>query len=289
MKNRLDRRILDILEWPVLEEKLVSLCASDAGKKLASKLRPVPFARISIQLKKISGLRALIERGAPPLLAGISDISRQTALAAKGGVLNTEDLLLVRNFTASSGRIRSYLSAHKEEFPQLTDEHDRIDPVPELTRTLAQSITDDGQLNEDRYPVLRKIKNEIYSTRQELEKKISRIIHSPDNEKIIQEKTWTTVNGRYVILVKSGMRNRLEGNMHDISASGATVYLEPSELTGLNNSLIMLDRELALEIQKILAQLSSDVAENAAELESNLRVLTYFDFITAAAKLSIAT
>lgn len=289
MKNRLDTRILEILEWPAIEEKLVSLCASDAGKRLATRLRPVPPGRISLQMKKISGLKELIGRGAPPLLAGIADISRYTALASKGGTLAAEDLLVIRNFTAASGRIRGYLAGHKEEFPQLCDEHDRIDPLPELTRTLAAAITDDGQLNEEKYPVLKKIKNEIFGARQDIEKRISKIIHSPDNEKIIQEKTWTTVNGRYVILVKSGMRNRLSGNMHDISASGATVYFEPGELTGLNNSIIMLERELVLEIQKILAQLSSDVAEKAAELESNQRVLTYFDFITAAARLSMAT
>jgi len=289
MKNRLNTRILEILEWPALEEKLVSLCASDAGKGLASRLRPVPFNRIAVQLKKISGLRELIGRGAPPLLAGIADISRHTALASKGGVLTTEDLLVIRNFTAASGRIRGYLDRHKEEFPQLGDEHDRIDPLPELTRTLAAAITDDGQLNEEKYPVLKKIKNEIFGARQDIEKRISKIIHSPDNEKIIQEKTWTTVNGRYVILVKSGMRNKLNGNMHDISASGATVYFEPGELTGLNNNIIMLERELVLEIQKILAESSRAVAEKTSELESNLRVLTYFDFITAAAKLSIAT
>lgn len=289
MKNRLDRRILEILEWPVLEEKLVSLCASDSGKRFSSGLRPVPYNRISLQMKKISALRRLIESGAPPVLAGIADISRHTALASKDGVLASDDLLVIRDFTVACGRILNYLKTHMEEFPQMTDEHNRIAPLPELTKTLASSITDDGKLNENRYPVLRKIRNEIFGTRQEIEKKIGRIIHSPDNEKIIQEKTWTTVNGRYVILVKSGMRNRLDGNMHDVSASGATVYFEPSELTGLNNSIVMLDRELVIETQKILSELSREVAENAAELESNQRVLTYFDFITAAARLSIAT
>ena len=107
MKNRLDTRILEILEWPALEEKLASLCASDAGKRLVTRLRPVPFNRIELQMKKISALRGLIERGAPPVLAGIADISIHTALASKGGTLAAEDLLFIRNFTAASGRIRA--------------------------------------------------------------------------------------------------------------------------------------------------------------------------------------
>ncbi len=75
--------------------------------------------------------------------------------------------------------------------------------------------------------------------------------------------------------------------MHDISASGQTVYFEPSDLTELNNSLIMHERSLLLEIQKILAELTVHVADHADELDSNLRVLSYFDFLTAASKFSI--
>jgi DNA mismatch repair protein MutS2 len=75
--------------------------------------------------------------------------------------------------------------------------------------------------------------------------------------------------------------------VHDISASGQTVYFEPSDLTELNNSLIMHERSLLLEIQKILAELTVHVADHADELDSNLRVLSYFDFLTAASKFSI--
>jgi DNA mismatch repair protein MutS2 len=85
------------------------------------------------------------------------------------------------------------------------------------------------------------------------------------------------------------MRSRISGNVHDISSSGQTVYFEPSDLTELNNSLIMHERSLLLEIQKILAQLTVHVADHSNELDSNLRVLSYFDFLTAASKFSIQT
>lgn len=289
MKNKFNKRILDILEWPLIEEKLTSLCVSDSAKKMMTKLKPVPEAKVKLQMKKISAMKELIQRGTPPQLTGISDVSGLTAIASKGGVLDLEELLQIRQFTIASERIKKYLASHREEFPFLEDEYSRINPLNELNKILAGAITDDGLLNEDKFTILRKLKKEIHATKQDIEKRIGKIIHSPDNEKIIQEKTFTTVNGRYVILVKSGMKGKINGNVHDISASGATVYFEPSELTHINNSIIMLDKELLLEIQKILAELTIAVAAHADLIEANLRVLTFFDFINAAAKFSIMT
>ncbi len=289
MKDRFDKRILDILEWPLIEEKIISLCVSDSAKRLASKLKPVPEQKVKVQMKKISAMKDLIQRGNAPQLSGISDISGLTAIAGKGGVLDIEELLQVKQFTIASERIKKYLAAHREEFTSLEDEYSRINPLNELNKILAEAITDDGYLNEDKFPVLRKLKKDIHATKIDIEKRLSKIIHSPDNEKILQEKTFTTINGRYVVLVKSGMRGKINGNVHDISASGATVYFEPAEITHINNNIIMLDRELSQEIQKILAELTIAVAAHGDYLDANLRVLTFFDFINAAAKFSIMT
>jgi len=289
MKKRLNSRILDILEWPVIEEKIMSLCVSDSAKRMVTKLKPVPEQKIKIQMKKISAMKELISRGNPPVLSGISDISGPCSMAEKGGVLTIEELQQVKEFTIASERIKKYLSAHREEFTSLEDEYSRINPLDKLGSILGEAITEDIRLNEDKFTILRKIKREIHASKQDIEKRLSKIIHSPDNEKIIQEKTFTTVNGRYVILVRSGMKSRIRGNVHDISASGATVYFEPAELTDINNNIITLGKELGLEIQKILAELTIAVAAHAELLRSNLRVLTFFDFINAAARLSIMT
>jgi DNA mismatch repair protein MutS2 len=289
MKKRLNRRILDILEWPVIEEKIVSLCVSDSAKKMVTKLKPVPEQKIKVQLKKISAMKELISTGRPPVLSGISDVSGLCSLAEKGGVLALEELQRVKEFTIASERIKRYLASHREEFSSLEDEYSRINPLDRLGSILGEAITEDVRLNEDKFTILRKIKREIQSSRQDMEKRLGKIIHSPDNEKIIQEKAFTTVNGRYVILVRSGMKSRIRGNVHDISSSGATVYFEPAELTDLNNTIITLEKELGLEIQKILAELTIAVAAHSELLTSNLRVLTFFDFINAAAKLSIIT
>ena len=285
----MNRRVLDILEWPLIEEKLLSLCYSEPAKKMVQRLKPVSEEKIKIQMSKITALKDLRQRGEAADLSGLNDISEYTAIASRGGILDTEDLLQVRKFVTASERIKIFLKERVEEFPTLNDELSRISPLPELKKILLESITDEGELNPDKFPQLRKIRRDIASARQDIEKKINRIIHSPDNEKMLQEKTFTTVNGRYVLLIKTGMKGKVNGNVHDISASGATVFIEPSEITPLNNNIIILEKELQMEIQKILAELSGKVSDYSHELTSNQRVLTYFDFINAAARFSIMT
>jgi len=289
IKNRLNKRILDLLEWSLIEEKIISLCVSDPAKKMASRLKPIPEDKIKIQMKKISAVKELIQRGKSVQLSGISDITYLTAIAEKGGVLTIEELQQIKLFTVASERIKKYLEEHKAEFNSLEDEYMRLNSLKELNRILLEAITDEGNLNEDKFTILRKIKNSIHAEKQDIEKRLSKIIHSGENEKIIQEKTFTTINGRYVILIKSGMKGKINGNVHDISASGATVYFEPAELIQLNNNIITLDRELSLEIQKILSALTISVVSYTEYLNSNLRTLTFFDFINGAAKFSIMT
>jgi len=285
----MNKRVLEILEWPLIEEKLLSLCYSEPAQKMVKRLKPVSEDKIKIQMSKITALKELRQRGEAADLSGLNDISEYTAIASRGGVLDTGELLLVRKFTTASERIKIFLKERVEEFPPLNDELSRINPLPDLKKTLTDAITDEGELNPDKFPQLRKIRRNIASARQDIEKRISKIIHSPDSEKMLQEKTFTTVNGRYVILVKTGMKGRVNGNVHDISASGATVFMEPSDITPLNNNIIILEKELQMEIQKILAELSGKVSDYASELTSNQRVLTYFDFINAAARFSIMT
>lgn len=285
----MNKRVLDILEWPLIEEKLVSLCHSEPAIKMVQRLKPISEDKIKIQMGKITALKILRQRGEAADLSGLSNISNYIAIAERGGILDTAELLLVRKFTVASERIKKFIKERIEEFASLNDELERINPLPDLKKTLLDSITDEGELNLEKFPQLRKIRRDISSARQDIEKRINKLIHSPDNEKMLQEKTFTTVNGRYVILVKTGMKGKVNGNVHDVSASGATVFIEPSDITPLNNNIIILEKELQMEIHKILAELSGKVSDYASELLSNQRVLTYFDFINAAARFSILT
>lgn len=287
MNEHISQRVLEILEWPVIREELRRRCATPVGRDLADGLRPQGADAARARIKKVTALKELIGQNRTPDFSGVTDIEPHLALAEREGVLKIEDLAAVRSFTMASGRIMRFLREQKEEFPPLAEEHGRLDRLEAVTAVLSKAITENNDLNDAAYPELRRLRGELFSAKQEMEKSIGRIIHTPSMDTVLQEKIFTTRNDRYVVLVKSSMKERVKGTVHDISASGATYYIEPQEITPLNNRALMLDKELQAETARILRDLSARVAESASPLRSNLAVIGGLDFLHGAARFSI--
>ncbi|OHD69684.1 MAG: hypothetical protein A2W19_16695 [Spirochaetes bacterium RBG_16_49_21] len=284
--NTVPARVLEILEWPAIQEELRKRCKTQVGQKVVSDLIPLDAVQSRARLKKITHLKEIIGQDAPPDLSGIEDIEPLLALAEKDGMLKLEELVLIKSFTAASARIMRFLKKQKDAHPSLEEEYAKLDRLTQITGVLADSITGAGELNDEAYPELRRIKSELYSARREIEKRIAGIIHSPSAAPALQEKIFTTRNGRFVILVKSAMKDRIKGAVQDISSSGATYYIEPSEVTPLNNRAILLEKEEQVETARILRLLSQSVSRHAEPLLRNLRILGYIDFLCAAALYS---
>ena len=289
MNERIPDRVLEILEWPAIQEELRARCATQPGKKLVDVIVPLEPGEVRARMRKVTHLKELIRQSKAPDFSGITDIEPMLALAEKGGVLKIEDLALIKIFALASGRIIRYLREQREAFPGLAEELARLDKLAEITDVLVTSVTDNNELDDGTYPELRRIRSDLFSAKQEMEKSINRLMHSRSMEPLLQEKVFTTRNDRYVILVKSAMRERVRGTVHDISASGATCYIEPQEITPLNNKALMLEKELQAEIARILRILSAKVSENAGPLRGNLSVISGLDLLAAAARFSIDT
>ncbi len=288
-ENNMNSRILNILEWPVIEKKISDLCHFQGARDYISTLTPLGFQEAEVQISKITSLKELIQRGDRADFSGLFSIDREVSLARRGGMLSIPELAKIKKFTAATERIRKYIKKYTEEYPALKEEHDRFREMPVLKNLLGNSITDDEELNSAEFPILGRLKKKINDLRRDIEKRIHKIIHSQHNEKIIQEKTFTTVSGRYVILIKSGTKGRISGSVLDMSASGQTLYLEPSEIAPLSNEMILLERELDIEIQKILTELTIAVAAHSDIIEQNIESVSYFDFIYSSADFSILT
>jgi len=281
-----DDRVLEILEWPAVREELAQRSKTEVGKRIIADLSPLDADHARARLKKISHLREAIERDTPPDFTGIEDIEPLLARAEKDGILKLGEIVSIKSFTAASAGIRRFLSTHMDEYPGLKEEHEKLDRLSLISGVLADSITEAGELNDAAYPELRKIKNERHALGQEIEKKMAGIVRSRSAAQSLQEKIFTTRNGRYVVLVKSAMKDRIRGTVHDISSSGATYFIEPAEITPLNNRAIVLEKEELVETFRILRLLSRSVSEDAEPLLRNLRAIAYLDFLTAAALYS---
>jgi DNA mismatch repair protein MutS2 len=222
-----------------------------------------------------------------PDFHGVTDIEPFVVLAEKDGILKLQDLVLIRLFVTASGRIMRFLKEHAQECPSLAEEYSKLDALEGITRELVKSITDNDELSETAFPELRRIRNELHSTRQEIEKKIGKLMHSQAMEHVLQEKIFSTRNERYVVLVKSNFKDRIKGTVHDISASGATYYIEPADITPLNNRVASLGKELQVETERALRALSKSVSQNAGGILNNLRIVSYLDFLTASSLFSV--
>ncbi len=289
MNEHITPRVLEVLEWPVIRAALCGRCATPAGAALVDGLTPLRPEAARTRMRKISNLKEMTGRNRAPDFSGATDIGPCVAIAEKGGILKLEELAALRSFMVASGRTLKFLREAKDEFPLLAEEYGRMDRLAGIADLFTGSITDNGELSESAYPQLRRIRDELRAARQEMEKKISGIIHAPNMEAVLQEKVSTTRNDRYVILVKAGMKERVRGTVHDISSSGATYYIEPVEITPLNNRALMLEKELQAETARILRALSAKAAEHAGPLLGNLDVIGALDFLAAAARFSTDT
>ena len=288
MYTTISERVLGILEWQSILKELESRCATVIGKKLVSSLKPLMIERVRLRLKQITEIKELMIQSEAPDFAGITEIDALLEIASKEGVLSIENLSAIKDFIIATNRIINFISKFKDQLDNTAEEYSALNKLRDLGELLSNSITDSNELNVNRFKELKRIKENLFKTRQEIEKKLHDIIHSPHLSLSIQEKIHTIRNERYVVLVKSNMRDKVKGNLHDVSSSGATFFVEPAEIISSNNKLIMLERDYKNEILRILRELSKETGKYSNELYSNSRLLAGLDFLAAASKLSIS-
>ncbi len=282
----LQQRSLEVLEWDGITSLLSQNCATEKGRALASSVESLSSADVKIQIKKISAIKDIMHLGRVISFDGITDIEKQIIHSVKGAVLTIEEIISVKNFIAGSEKIRRFLKEESAEYPILHEEYKQLIKLDDLGKLLNESLTDTGELSERKYPGLKKIRDEIFTSRKSIESKISSLINSSAMENIIQEKTSAIRGGRYVILIKAGMKSKIRGTVHDISSSGQTLYFEPEEISGLNSSLVSVEGDLRIETYKILTEISSRIGENSEPLLSNIESIAYIDFLNSASLVS---
>jgi DNA mismatch repair protein MutS2 len=220
-----------------------------------------------------------------PTLA-FPDVRDPLARAKKGASLEIHELrdcAMVLELLEECGR---FLELHQDDAPTLVSAAHDLRSIRELRpvkSALDAAIHPDGSIKESATPELRRSTHQAQSLKREMRHQVDHILHSGRYEEILQEKYFAQREGRYVIPVKADMKGRVSGIVHDISASGATVFLEPRELVDLNNSIKVTDLEIEREVRRILRELSSLVATHSDVLLAGLDALTLLDFISARA------
>ena len=171
------------------------------------------------------------------------------------------------------------LSQIKEDFPILKGLAGRINFINSLETAIEDAIGDDGSILDTASVELGSIRRQIRVANDRIKDKLEGLIRNPNQNKYLQDPIITIRNERYVVPVRQEYRNQVPGLIHDQSASGATLFIEPMSVLDLNNDLKRLHGKEEEEIRRILARLSGMVRDNAAELKENIAVLAELDLI----------
>lgn len=284
----MNQKALETLEYKKIIAQLKREMGSAASAKLADELTPLTSEKIiKEELRSTTEAVDLIVRKGPLPTGGLYDIREALLLAKKGGSLTMRQLLEVQNVLGISSEVVAFM--HDDALPELKYIGEMVDLIVEFTaleKEISRCILTEDEMADNASPKLKDIRRSIHQQNQAIKNKLSRIITSSSNKTYLQDAIVTMRDGRYVIPVKQEYRSFFPGMVHDQSKGGATLFIEPQGVVELNNKLRELEVEEQLEIARILAELSSRVAEHYREIRSNLELLVKLDFIMAKGKLS---
>ena len=276
-----------VLEWPRLLEALAGHARSTMG---AARCRALDLAidlhDAQQRLHETTEMGQLQDAGEGLPALAFPDIRDPLARAKKGAaleILELRDCAIVLELLEASGR---FVERHQYVAPALVAVAHPLRSVEALRpvkAALDAAIHQDGSIKESATPELRRLTHQAHSLKQQIRHQVDQMLHSRRFEEILQEQYFAQREGRYVIPVKTDMRGRVPGIVHDVSASGATVFIEPRELVELNNSIKVADLEIEREVRRILRELSSLVAAQAELVLAGLEALAELDGIAARA------
>ncbi|MGI6602976.1 MAG: endonuclease MutS2 [Saccharofermentanales bacterium] len=284
------KKTLKILEFDKVRDLLVLRACTAPGRERCAALSPERnLEKIrSAQAETSDMVRLLLERGDLPL-AGISEIKPAVRRAMAEAVLSTAELLRIGAFLRSVQRVKAVLPEDygADAEPRLV--YDRIAmlyPLAGLEARIDECIAGEDEIRDRATPELYNIRRRIRKAQENIRQELERLVRS--RPLALQEAIVTLRGDRYVVPVKAEHRNQVPGLVHDTSASGSTVFVEPLAVVELNNQIKVLMAEEKQEIEEILRELSSKVANQSDVLLTNAEILTLLDFAQAKARLALA-
>jgi DNA mismatch repair protein MutS2 len=280
---------LDTLELPKILERLAHYAAFSASKELALALRPSPFlAEVQVRQAETGEAWRLLAAKPNLGLGQAEDLRPLTERARRGHVLTPDDLLKIRQTLLVARDLQRTITRMADLYPHLADIAGRIEPCPEVVEAIVAAIDERGEVKNSASPALARIRRDLEVAHSRLMDKLNRLISSTQQSQYLQETLITQRGGRYVVPLKAEFKGRIQGIVHDQSASGATLFIEPLSTVELNNRWRKLQLDEADEINRILAELSTQVGRQKRYIDHTVEALADLDLALAKAKYAEA-
>lgn len=280
------------LEYDQVKQMVKQYASTELGKELIDELTPSnSLEEVKKRLQETQeGMDYIRLKGDLPL-RGVRNIRFSLRRSRIGGVLNEAECLDIKSTISAGRKVKSLLrqlEPEKAPLPILRSYTENIESLDHIEKEINDCIEDEGIVSDRASTTLRKIRRQIGSVKENIQQVLNQMIRSSYYTKMMQEPIITMRHDRYVIPIKQEYRAQFGGIVHDQSASGATLFVEPEAVVQLNNRLRELELEEQKEVERILSRLTEMIAKVADELENNIHLLTCIDFMMAKAQFGYA-
>ena len=278
-------RDLHTLEFDLVLKRLAAHAEFSASIALAHTLTPsTDPTEIARRQGETTEARALLNQHPEVSIGGARDVRPLTKNARLGALLTPLDLIELRQTLIAARTLRRTLVRLENLYPRLAARAALLAELPALVEAIGRAIDDRAQVADTASDDLARIRHDLNIQRGRLMEKLQRLISASSNAKVIQEPIITERDGRYVIPIRAEAKGRIPGIVHDTSASGATLFIEPLAVVEMGNRIRELERQEQREIERILRELTARVAADAEAIDQTVETLAELDLAFAKAK-----
>ena len=280
-------RTLRVLEFPKILDRLAGFCLTELGKEKCLTLIPATtLPEVERYLQETEEANTLLHyMGGNPLVS-FSDIRPLLTMAQKGGCLSPKGLLEVASSLRSARSARSALVKEREDTPILHSVASQLTTMQGLESDIENAIVSEEEIADRASSDLLSIRREIRNANERMRSKLNQMIRSQSFSKYLQDPIITKRGERYCIPERAEHRSQVPGLVHDQSASGATLFIEPMAIVELGNDIKQLHAKEQLEISRILRALTDQLIPYTDQLIANIQLLTHLDFAFAKGQLA---
>ncbi|MBP2626097.1 MAG: MutS2 protein [Firmicutes bacterium] len=283
----MDLSVLKTLEYNKIRSMLADRCSCTIGCELAEELVPTnEIHEVERRIAETREAREILDAMSNIPLGGIRDIRGMLKRAEVGSILDPHELTAISSTLYASRRMKNFFVDMPATIVILAGYVVNITVLRNVENAIENIVNEQGNIRDDASPELLKIRREVRNAQGRVKDKLDSILRSSEYQKYFQDTLVTMRGDRYVIPIKQESRYHFPGIIHDQSASGATVFIEPMAVVVLNNEIKQLMSAEKNEIERILRAIAAQIANFAEEMYTNCDALAQIDFAFAKAKLS---
>lgn len=282
----MNNETIKLLEYDKIKEMLKGYAISDLGKEMIEKLEPyVDIKLIEKYMEETTDARNIVNISSNIPIHSLKEIRNIKQKLGKGAVLSVEELDIIAGLLKDTVKLKNFMKDKEGAAPKISQYAKSIYELSDLRKEIERCI-EYGRVADKASGTLSKLRKRIAILEERIKTKLNSVLKNEKYKDFVQDSIVSQRNGRFVIPIKSEYKKNIEGDIHDKSGSGSTVFIEPAEVKKAQNELNICRIEEEKEVYIILAILTNLVENHIKELNINIETMAYYDFLFAKGKYS---